>query len=151
MNKIEYVGRSTIPASSSIQDLYLSATTGEDYYGRSKTVSDVAISQFIKIQTFDKPEYEKVVENKFKDLLYQGRLIDDKIKSVESAFNKQGEKYNKKVSDGKMSKEQANKNMLKLYNKSMKNQSDHLKSLIKIQNEINEYRKKIEGFNLKNK
>jgi len=151
MNKIEYVGRSNIPASSSIQDLYLSATTGEDYYGRSKTVSDVAISQIIKIQTFDKPEYEKVVENKFKNLLYKGRLIDDKIKSVESAFNKQGEKYNKKVSDGKMSKEQANKNMLKLYNKSIKTTDEHLKSLIKIQNEINAFSKKLKDRNLKNK
>ena len=151
MNKIEYVGRSNIPASSSIQDLYLSATTGEDYYGRSKTVSDVAISQIIKIQTFDKPEYEKVVENKFKNLLYEGRLIDDKIKSVESAFNKQGEKYNKKVSDGKMSKEQANKNMIKLYNKSIKTTDEHLKSLIKIQNEINAFSKKLKDRNLKNK
>ena len=42
-----------------------------------------------------------------------------------------------------MSKEQANKNMLKLYNKSIKTTDEHLKSLIKIQNEINAFSKKL--------
>tara|TARA_R110002073_G_scaffold1996_3_gene14010 strand:- start:5427 stop:11744 length:6318 start_codon:yes stop_codon:yes gene_type:complete len=151
MNKVIYIGRSTIPAASSIQDMYLSATTGEDYYGRTKSIGDVIMSQVIKIQTFENPEYEKAINSTYKNLQYEGKKIESKKKSVWSKYKSEAERYGKKVSSGKMSAVQANKNMIKAYNTAIKNSNDYLTDLVKVQDKINAFSIKVSKINFKNK
>jgi len=151
MNKVIYVGRSTIPAASSIQDMYLSATTGEDYYGRTKSIGDVIMSQVIKIQTFENPEYAKAINSTYKNLQYEGKNIEAKKKSVWSHYKSEAERYGKKVSNGKMSAAQANKNMVKAYDKAIKNSNDYLTDLVKVQDKINAFSIKVSKINFKKK
>tara|TARA_R110000851_G_scaffold291462_3_gene445822 strand:+ start:2167 stop:9024 length:6858 start_codon:yes stop_codon:yes gene_type:complete len=143
LNKVMYVGRSTIPASSTVQDIYLSATTGEDFYGRTKSTGDVLISQFIKTQTYGKPELEKTIESSFKTLEYKSKKVDARIDAVDKKFVRDAGEYAKKVDEGKMSDVKASRNTEKLYQASVKRIDAHMGELVKIQDDYNQLLEKV--------
>ncbi len=143
LNKLDYVSRSVVPLYSTARDAYLSHQYGEDYYGRSKSVTDIFLSKLVKIQTYGEPELRKTIEGTYKGILYEGKIINSKIKSIQTKYGKDVAELSKRVDEGKLSPEKASRKTEAITKEAEKRVEGYLNELVKKQEKMNAFVEKV--------
>ena len=147
-NKVNYIARSVVPLYSSYQDFKTSVETGEDFYNREKTVSDIAISKFIKIRTWDDKSLKKTAESALKSIDYNEKNIKTKIKAIERKYLRDLEQYDQRIQEGKMTKEQYKRKVGKMKENAERRVNTQLGLLVKEQEKMNLLIQRVEKLDL---
>lgn len=147
VNKFIYSARSVVPLVAPFHDLYLSNEFGEDYYGRSKTPTDLLISKWVKVQTWDTESKRKAAENSISSIEYEQKNINNKIKAVERRFAKDMEEMAKKLYNKEITQEQFYNKMEDLRESSEKRIHSQMEDLVEQQQKMNELINSLSGIN----
>jgi hypothetical protein len=148
VNQLEYVSRSIVPLFSTAQDLYLSREYGRDFYGRTKSRSDILISKVIKIQTWDDESTKDAVINAVNSIQYEADAINKRLKAVERKFQNEAADQYERYRRGRISKKQFEQFVADQQQKSIKRANKHLEDLVKQQEKMNQLVERVEKLNL---
>jgi hypothetical protein len=145
INRLEYVSRSVVPLFSTAQDLYMSSQYGGDFYGRDKSVVDIVLSKFVKMQTFEGDSYKKEIQNRLKSIDYKQRIINSKINAIKKRAKKDTENIQRRMEKDILTSKKGKSKMKDIYNKANDRISDQLLRLTKQQERLNKIIKSTPG------
>jgi hypothetical protein len=136
-NQFDYVGRSVVPLYAPLRDSWLSHQTGSDYFGRDKSVSDIIISRFVKIQTYDDKSLAKTIESSVKTIEYRANIINDKISGIKKQARKDAVKLKKRRDAGRITEETYTNAIKRLEAKGLERITDQMEKLVEQQQKLN--------------
>jgi len=123
-NRASNALRTWIPNGGLIQDTYLNAKYGEDFYGRTRTMAQSLINFAVKIQDFKDADYKKTAEKQLFSITNDLRSQAETIKNTAATNARKMQRLQQNFNDGKLTA------------------SDYQNSLDRIQNE---YKKSLEA------
>lgn len=103
-NRVLYVLRSQVPLFSFGNDLAMSASFGEDYYGRDTSPLKVLLSRIVKIQTWDETTTAKQVVKSLKTLEIEERGLKTKRSSISNFYDKEVYSIEDRFNNGEINK-----------------------------------------------
>ena len=134
--------RTWVPNGGLLHDTYLNAKYGEDYYGRSRNMTQALVNFAVKIQSFKDGDYKKTAEKQLYSLANSLKGTAETIKNAMVLNQRQRQKAERDYRDGKKT--------LPEYQSSLEKLDSSLKSRIEELNKQMDSNKK-EFTNFKNK
>ena len=90
-----------MPNGGLIHDTYLNAKYGEDYYGRTRNMTQALINLAIKIQRFEDGDYKKTAEKQLVSLANELKGSAETIKNAMVLNQRQRQKTERDYKEGK--------------------------------------------------
>jgi hypothetical protein len=100
-NIIANASRTWVPNGGLIHDTYLNAKYGEDYYGRTRNMTQALINFAVKIQRFENGDYKKTAEKQLVSLANELKGSSETIKNTMVLNQRQRQKTERDYKEGK--------------------------------------------------
>lgn len=145
-NKATFLARSWVPQGSQLHDFYLSQKYGEDFYGRTRTLSQSLINMVVKVQDWKEGDYKKEAEKRLDVNLSKMKNITDERKNIIKNNSKKREGAYDDFDSNKISKEQLDRRIDKFdseLEERLKKNEDNYSDVMK---NTDEFVKKYEEF-----